>query len=101
MDTRSLYQLIQDISRNYYESFKELQIRKVKIDDSDEVAFEFIQAVNNAFDRLDEEDRKIIENEFFFGAYQGWWKNYYSRAYFYTLKKKAALLFRKYLSVNV
>lgn len=53
----------------------------------------YLTKVISAFEALNERERKIINNEFFFQGYDGWWKSIYSTSSFYRYKKQAMLRF--------
>ena len=54
---------------------------------------QFIQKVFNAFSKLNNSERNLINNEFFFQSYHNWWESIYSKATFYRYKKKAMMNF--------
>lgn len=54
----------------------------------------YINRVYKAFASLNESERNLINNEFFFQGYLNWWESIYSKATFYRYKKKAM---RKFL----
>ena len=49
----------------------------------------YMQKVQKAFDSLNEAERNLINNEFFFQSYHHWWEPIYSKATFYRYKKEA------------
>ena len=53
----------------------------------------YINKVFTAFNSLNEAERNLINNEFFFQSYHRWWESIYSKATFYRYKKKAMLKF--------
>ena len=55
---------------------------------------EYLEKVNKAFSKLNERERNLINNEFFFQSYHYWWESIYSKATFYRYKKRAM---RKFL----
>ena len=54
---------------------------------------QYIQKVCNAFSKLNNNERNLINNEFFFQSYHNWWESIYSKATFYRYKKKAMVNF--------
>ena len=50
---------------------------------------EYIEKVFKAFATLNEAERNLINNEFFFQSYHHWWESIYSKATFYRYKKEA------------
>ena len=63
------------------------------LSDSDRPYALYLFKVNRAYRSLDEEEKNLINNEFFFQNYQTWWIGLYSKAYFYRFKRKAMLKF--------
>lgn len=54
---------------------------------------QYLNKVCQAFASLNEMERNLINNEFFFQSYHNWWESIYSKATFYRYKKKAMLKF--------
>ncbi len=92
------------VLENYYElmqNVKEIAARyflyqqKLRKGDSDLVAEDisnyekFIDRTNESFNNLDEIDKEIINNEFFYQEHPNWWKKYYSKGDFEKRKKVA------------
>ena len=50
---------------------------------------EFISKVQQAYETLDDNEKNLINNEFFYQSYQEWWKPLFSKASFYRYKKLA------------
>ncbi len=53
----------------------------------------YLLRVEKAYRSLDERERNLINNEFFFQNYQNWWMGIYSKTSFYRFKKRAMLRF--------
>ena len=53
----------------------------------------YIKKVFDAFSTLNESERNLINNEFFFQSYHNWWESIYSKATFYRYKKRAMVKF--------
>ena len=53
----------------------------------------YMLRVERAYRSLDERERNLINNEFFFQNYQNWWVGLYSRTSFYRFKKRTMLRF--------
>lgn len=53
----------------------------------------YMQKVETAYRALDEKERNLINNEFFFQNYHDWWIGLYSKTSFYRFKRKAMLKF--------
>lgn len=50
---------------------------------------EFIYKVEKAYNSLDDNEKNLINNEFFYQSYHQWWTTLYSKASFYRYKKTA------------
>ena len=59
----------------------------------DENYIQYMEKVGRAFTKLNESERNLINNEFFFQSYNHWWESIYSKATFYRYKKKAMMKF--------
>ncbi len=57
--------------------------------DEDYSLDEYIHKVTQAYESLDDGEKNLINNEFFYQSYQEWWKPLYSKASFYRYKKEA------------
>ena len=57
--------------------------------DEDYSLAEYIHKVTQAYESLDDGEKNLINNEFFYQSYQEWWKPLYSKASFYRYKKEA------------
>ena len=50
---------------------------------------DFLCKVQEAYSALNECDKNLINNEFFYQGYSQWWRTLYSKATFYRYKKEA------------
>lgn len=82
---------IKEIVRIYFVALE--QIRKEKFSSGEEDCYspfvKYYQDVEKAFSRLNQEKKSIINNEFFYQAYYGWWTNKYKPRAFMRIKKVA------------
>ena len=53
----------------------------------------YMDRVNAAYSALNEIERSIINNDFFYQAYPNWWKKYYTRSKYYLIKKRSMMSF--------
>ena len=53
----------------------------------------YLLKVQEAYDSLNDLQKNLINNEFFYQSYNQWWKPLYSKATFYRYKKEAMLKF--------
>ena len=54
---------------------------------------EFISKVQQAYETLDDNEKNLINNEFFYQDFPEWWKPIYSKKHFTQLKKIAIYKF--------
>ena len=57
--------------------------------DEDDPYDNYLLKVQTAYDTLNELEKNLINNEFFYQNYNQWWKALYSKASFYRYKKEA------------
>ena len=53
----------------------------------------YLYKVEEAYQSLNEREKNLINNEFFFQNYHDWWVGLYSKTSFYRYKKQAMLTF--------
>lgn len=53
----------------------------------------YLLKVEEAYQSLDEREKNLINNEFFFQNYRYWWTSLYSKTSFYRFKRRAMLRF--------
>ena len=61
--------------------------------DNQEECRRYLSKVSSAFSSLEENEKNLINNEFFFQGYHNWWTSIYSKATFYRYKKNAMIKF--------
>lgn len=61
--------------------------------DNGEDSDQYLEKVCKAFNSLNEAERNLINNEFFFQSYHNWWESIYSKATFYRYKRRAMVKF--------
>lgn len=83
MDFKDLNQLVIDIAEKFFQA--RLQNKDLKEDDFDK----FLLKVEKAYSVLKENEKNLINNEFFYQSYSLWWEGIYSKATFYRYKKEA------------
>ena len=92
-ETKNLYNAIDQIFKRYCQEMSKITKGPQRPLREDYKSILYVVHVDRAFKSLDKEGRKILDNEFFFGNYQGWWRDLYSRTYFFKLKKRYAMEF--------
>ena len=60
-----------------------------RLAEEDDQYEDFLLKVQEAYALLDECDKSLINNEFFYQSYSQWWRALYSKATFYRYKKEA------------
>ena len=53
----------------------------------------YLLKVQTAYDTLNDFEKNLINNEFFYQSYNRWWKPLFSKATFYRYKREAMLKF--------
>lgn len=82
---------IEEIATNYFLCLSKLKHFHHKLAENVSLEYEkqYVEKVNTAYIKLNERNRKIINNEFFFENYPYWWESKYSSSYFSRIKKEA------------
>ena len=95
MDKKNLEQKIVTLSKNYLSIQKAFLTQTVsnKYEDMSNPFVQFCYTIEQAFYSLSSPLRKIINNEFFYQEYKGWWKDLYSEKQFKRLRKLAIYRF--------
>ena len=83
MDFKDLNQLVIGIAQKFFKM--RLQNKDLKESDFDE----FLLKVEKAYSALSENEKNLINNEFFYQDYPDWWRKKYSKATFYRIKKQS------------
>ena len=102
METKKLESKLKQISKNYLSIQKAFLTHTIS-DNYLNFGNPFIQFcfdVENAFYSLTPPLKKIINNEFFYQNYPGWWKSIYSPKHFKVLRKLAIYKFMEAYNEN-
>ena len=75
-------------AKKMHENNKELLLGENSFNDQNPFDF-FLLKVQSAYESLNDLERNLINNEFFYQSYNQWWKPLYSKASFYRYKKEA------------
>ena len=84
---KDLDQMLSEIADKFF--FAKKMQGKDSLDDFND----YIYKVQTAYETLNDNERNLINNEFFYQSYQEWWKPLYSKASFYRYKKEAMAKF--------
>ena len=104
MTRRSLEQKINDIRQTYIRIIYSNSFNKHITQKSNTLiqnslsSDKFLDNINRSYSHLSKLDQMIINNEFFYGDYPGWWKSYFSSPLFLKLKTEAMKRFWEGLS---
>ncbi|NLB48277.1 MAG: hypothetical protein GX813_00245 [Erysipelotrichia bacterium] len=96
---KDLSAMTERVARRYFLARKVAQLKADRLiseqlqEVSDTTCDIYLTKVLEAFETLTEKERNLINNEFFFQSYQGWWKTIYTTSTFYRYKKLAMLHF--------
>ena len=85
METNENLNLIEEVKKISQMYFLALNTKE----GDDEVMLknhQFVLKVENAFEKLDDLEKYVINSEFFYQNYAGWWQKQYSRSSYYRLK---------------
>lgn len=90
---KDLSQMTVIIADRFFQARKMCSLMKedylAEYDFSEEEFNNYLTRVQKAFNSLNEAERNLINNEFFFQSYHHWWESIYSKATFYRYKKEA------------
>ena len=92
---RSLENEINQISRMFFLAREVDEFEKLSDIDAVDEKERYVSRVRAAFDSLKEEEKEMINNEFFYENYPFWWVNKYSRSAFYRLRNRSMFNFKK------
>lgn len=87
LDFKDLNQLVLDIAQKFFK----VRWNDKNLDEDDFV--EFLTKVEKAYNALSDNEKNLINNEFFYQSYNLWWQGIYSKATFYRYKKGAMVSF--------
>ena len=89
---KTLYEQAKEIARFYFVALRVLE-HGLTINDSKEITMSdyksYIMRVKYAYNKLDLIDKRIINNDFFFQEYPGWWVDIYSKSTYYRLRSRS------------
>ena len=95
MDSKKLEAKMSSLSKNYLSIQKAFITHTIsnKYQDLSNPFVQFCFTIEQAFYSLSSPLKKIINNEFFYQAYEGWWKDIYSEKQFKKLRRIAIYKF--------
>ena len=92
---KQLNEMIEEVAYRFFIAKRLIAMRqRGEILEEDNPPYQvYLLRVEKAYRSLDERERNLINNEFFFQNYQNWWIGIYSKTSFYRFKKRAMLRF--------
>lgn len=92
---KELSEMVEEVAERFFAAKKMCYISKrgELIAESDTPCLLYLSKVEGAYHTLDERERNLINNEFFYQNYHDWWIGLYSKTSFYRFKRKAMLKF--------
>ena len=92
---KQLNEMIEEVAYRFFIAKRLVSMRqRGEILEEDNPPYQvYLLRVEKAYRSLDERERNLINNEFFFQNYQNWWIGIYSKTSFYRFKKRAMLRF--------
>ena len=91
-------ELINSIANGYFISKRKLKLAGFssgKIDNTNPY-YKYVLDVELAFKRLSEDEKLIINNDYFYNDYYGWWKLIFKKREYLSIKKRAEKNFLRY-----
>ena len=61
----------------------------------------YLLRIQRAFSKLNELEKLVINNEYFFNDYYGWWEEIFTKKFFFKYKNKVAKKFVRYVYENI
>ena len=89
---------IRNIANIYFVSLRQINLCKLSSGEDDYYSpfYKYYLDVEEAFKRLDKEKQRIINREYFYDAYKGWWQKEYKESKFKRIKRIAIKQFVEY-----
>lgn len=88
---------MKQIASSYFHAKKMVESKQRAFSDSvvtEENIYErYVKRVNAVFDKLDEMDKTIVNNDFYYQDYQFWYAKYFSTSTYYRLRNRAIRTF--------
>ena len=93
---------IEEIAKRYFVSKNQFNLEGFSSGeiDYDNPFYIYCHSVEIAFQKLDYDERLIINNDFFYNAYFGWWKIVFTKTEYQKIKRTAIKKFLRYFNEN-
>lgn len=99
-DFLRLASVVKEVADYYFFALKHVESRE-KIFDSEEAIRnyeQFVLSVRSAYNKLDNVEKALINNDFFYEKYPFWWEKIYSKTTYYRLKRRSMTNFMEALN---
>ena len=92
---KELTEMVEEVAYRFFAAKKILTLSKVgeMLAENDLPCLLYVKKVEEAYHSLDEREKNLINNEFFYQNYHDWWVGLYPKTSFYRCKRKAMLNF--------
>ena len=92
---KQLNEMIEEVAYRFFvaKRLNTMKQRGEMLEEDNPPYLVYLLRVEKAYRSLDERERNLINNEFFFQNYQNWWIGIYSKTSFYRFKKRTMLRF--------
>lgn len=87
--------IVKEISKLYFLALRNLNLKSFSSGERDEFSpfLKYYSDVEAAFKILNEEQKRIVNNDYFHQAYPYWWESIYSKSKYNKKKKESLSLF--------
>ena len=91
VNLKSLDKEMTTVASKYFAALRNLKLLSAQSGEVDPLNpyLIYLRKVTAAFDSLCEEDKKFINNEYFYQEYPNWWQTIYTQSSFYRIKKRS------------
>ena len=91
---------IEEIAKRYFLSKNQYKVESFSSGKEDyfNPYYQYYRNIEIAFSKLDEDSKLIINNDYFYNSYFGWWKVIFTEREYLSKKKKAKREFIKYVN---
>ena len=92
---KELSEMVEEISDRFFAAKKMFYLSQNGeiLAENDLPCIVYLRKVESAYQSLNEREKNLINNEFFFQNYHDWWIGLYSKTSFYRFKRQAMLKF--------
>ena len=94
---------IKEIVSKYLTALKSGNVSTLSSGEKDKLdpCYLYLIRIEKAFSKLNDLEKLIINNEYFFNAYYGWWEEIFTKKTFIKYRAKVARKFVRYVYENI